>query len=445
MQPIAPDYKAPEPDDLPSVADGTYSIEAINFMEKSIDKATKKPILLDSSFGPTVYFDLSILGNDDETIPLSCRIHELPHIVQAFTGKAGELLPPVPALDQVGAIETYLMLAAQLANEGTLRPTMTVKKGWGSAYRFSGSQIPVGSYHGYFTDILTKNAMGLPAHNPSDRYPDQHQFDGLFLIVANQYGEQCGWSGVSVMQKFMQYKATTVTDENGQLKPDWVRGPKTGEYTQTAKNFSIFVGTTAPSLFANGTPQFADPANMCPEWLISVQQDRVLLNLSIKANKSGYPSIDIEAVMAADPSRLCFDIARPTSIIDSPPKTPSQPPVNAQIPQTPVPQNVPTVSNNHLQVLCDLLNVFTSETEQFRLPFPSKAAMYTEEQKDVILRYIAPLKEQLSTAVPNKMTLGDVGIIFENLPYEEWNDKPDLSFAVSQLYTQLEADEEAPF
>ena len=432
MQPIAPDYVAPETD-LEAVPDGVYTPESISFMDKSIDKATNKPCLTDSDYGPVVMFDLSIVGNDDDTIPLSCRISEVPYMVQAFTKKASELLPPVPALDQLAAIENYLILAVQLCNEGTQRPNIVVKKGWGSVYRLTGSGIPQSDYHGYFTDITSKNSIGLPSALASERYPDQYQFDALFLIVADRYGEQCGWSGVSHFQKFIKYRATTITDEEGQLKADWIRGKKTGKYTQTAKEFSLFVAATAPSLFAT-EPRFADPRNICPEWIIAAQMDRVLLHLPILINPKGYSVLDTAKVTAADVSKLKFDID--TSV---PSHVPQVPPSSNNVVQ----EIESTVRvDHHLQVLCDLFNVLIDDGAYFSVPF-LKPGELTPNQLNVVMSLLAGLKEKLSTNKLNKLSLADVGLVFEELPFEDL--KQEKVTKIAEIYARLEVDEEIPF
>jgi len=434
MQPIAPDYVAPE-NDLEAIPDGVYTPESISFMENSIDKATNKPCLTDSAYGPVVMFDLSIVGNEDETIPLSARINEIPYMVQAFTKKASELLPPVPALDQLAAIENYLILAVQLCNEGTQRPSIVVKKGWGSVYRLTGSGIPQSDYHGYFTDITSKNSVGLPSALASERYPDQYQFDALFLIIADRYGEQCGWSGVSHFQKFIKYRATTITNEEGQLKADWIRGKKTGEYTQTAKDFSIFVATTAPSLFAT-EPRFSDPRNICPEWIMTAQTDRVLLHLSIAINPKGYSVLDTSKIAAADVSKLRFDVdtSVPLPVAQVPPSSND----SIDVQET---ESVVRV-DHHLQVLCDLFNVLVDDGAYFSVPF-LKPGELTPNQLNIVMSLLAGLKEKLSTNKLNSLSLVDVGLVFEELPFEDLEQEKVTKIA--EIYARLEVDEEISF
>lgn len=404
MQPIERDYQPPENDELGNIEDGVYSPESVSFMKKCIDDVTKKPKLIDSKYGLVVMFNVMIVGNDEDTIPLSCRLAEIPFMVQAFTGKAAELLPAVPALDQVQAIETYLMLSSQIVNEGILKPTIRVKNGWGSVYRLSGSQIPVDNYHGYFTDIASKNNVDLPAPAASAKYPDEYQYDGLFLLVADQYGEQCGWSGVSHLQKFLKYKATTILQE-GKLVTDWVRGPKTGKYTKTALDFSNFVRDTAPSLFADGVPNFNDPANICPEWILAAQSDRVLLNFKISKNKKGYAVLDTTSVSVADSAKLRFDVD--DSVISS-----------ISVPNAVVDTGQVT-SVNHLQILCDLLNVFIPENvlPKFQIPFP-QANVLNETMLTVLKKYLGPIGDHLSTRKLNNFTLADVRLVIDNLPFE---------------------------
>lgn len=455
MKPIAPEYEAPEAD-YETIPDGIYTPESISFMEKSLDSATQRPKLIDSTYGPIVMFDLSIVGNEEDTIPLSCRLNEVPYMVQAFTNNVATLLPPVPALDQVQAIETYLLLAAQLCNEGTLRPNIGVKKGWGSVYRLTDSRLPVGNYHGYFTDILPKNSVGLPAPEQSVRFPDSYQFSGLFLIVADQYGERCGWSGTQYFQRYMGYKATAVHNEKGELVADWVRGKKTNEYTRTAKEFSTFVITTAPSLFPEeGTPRFTDPRNICPEWLLAVHRDRVLLSLSIGVNDKGFSVLDITKVFQADPTKLRFDVAANAPPQPIPQSTPPSPQPQSQLPvkehtesplvaTRPVPPSVPPVADKHLQLFCQLLNVFIADDDTgFIVPFVK--SVFTDSQKQIIQLYVAPFKTQLSTPKLNKFTLGDVGIIFENLPFETLQNTPNILTKISEIYQQLELDEADAF
>lgn len=439
MQPIAPDYVAPE-NDIENIEDGIYTPESISFMEKSIDKATNKPCLTDAKFGPVVMLNLSIQGNDDLSVPLSTRINEIPYMVQAFTKKAGELLPPVPALDQLAAIENYLILAVQLCNEGTQRPNIVVKKGWGSVYRLTGSSIPQSDYHGYFTDISSKNELGLPSALASDRYPDQYQFDALFLIVADRYGEQCGWSGVSHFQKFIRYAATADTDEKGQLKADWIRikkGKDKGKYTKNAINFSRFVGTTAPSLFPTEPgmePRFVDPKNICPEWIMTVQMDRVLLHLSISINPKGYSVLDIAKISAADVSKLRFDVdaSVPVPVVQVPPPSNGSGLVQETEPKIQV--------EHHLQVLCDLFNVILDGGDnEFSVPF-LKPKELTSIQLSVVMSLLKGIKEKLSTSKLNELSLVDVGLIFEELPFEDLGQEKVEKIA--EIYARLEINEE---
>lgn len=437
MQPIAPDYVAPE-NDIENIEDGIYTPESVSFMEKSIDKATNKPCLTDAKFGPVVMLNLSIQGNEDMSVPLSCSLNEIPYMVQAFTGKAGELLPPVPALDQLAAIENYLILAVQLCNEGTQRPNIVVKKGWGSVYRLTGSSIPQSDYHGYLYNITSKNELGLPSALASDKYPDQYQFDALFLIVADRYGEQCGWSGVSHFQKFIRYAATADTDENGQLIADWIKikkGKDKGKYTTNAIAFSHFVGTTAPSLFAT-EPHFADLKNICPEWIMTAQMDRVLLHLPISINPKGYSVLDTTKVTAADVSKLRFDIDTSVSlhVVQVPPPSNGSGSVQETEPKIQV--------EPHLQVLCNLLNVLIDEGDKFSVPF-LKPKELTENQLNVVLSLLKGLKEKLSTNKLNGLSLADVGLVFENLPFEDL--KQEKVEKIAEIYAKLEVDEEIPF
>lgn len=460
MQPIPKDYVAPSYDD--QLDDGLYAPESIDFMETSIDKATGKPCLVDSKFGLKVMFNMTIVGNDDDTIPLSCRLNEIPFMVQAFTHDTAKLLPAVPALDQVQAIENYLMLAIQLCNEGIQRPNVTVKGGWGSVYRLIGNQLPEGNYHGYLTDITSKNSVGLPAPLPSDKYPDQLQYDSLFLIVADQYGEQCGWSGVSHFQRYMKYKATAYRDETGQLTADWIRvkkANKAGEfpYTGTAQEFSLFVGTTAPSLFPPPPappPNFNDPMNILPEWIIAAQRDRVLLSFAIGKNKAGFSVVSIKGVLVADPNRLKFDVK---GSIDIPSVGQTQPTTTR-----PLRGGSDNYSNrtredtggefvikaeeavNHISLFHDLLNILVEENDdEFNLPLPVKKQDYGQGQLDLVKKYIAPHKFLLSTTNLNDFDLNDVRLVLDNLPFQDLSQ--DQLTKIAAINDTLEVDTEVPF
>lgn len=423
FQPIPVDYQPPENDNnFNSVEDAQYSIEAIDFMEKSIDKATQKPRLVDSSFGPVVMLDLSVVSSEI-TIPLSCKLEEIPYLVQGFTGNAGSLLPKVPSLDQLPAIENYLIQAIQLCNKGTTRPTMGTKNGWGGVYRLSNAKVPKGIYHGYFTDILTKNNIGLPAHKPSDRFPDVSQFDGIFLIVADQYGKECGWSGARLMSKYIGYKSVAVEDDKGQLKPDWIRGPKTGEYTASSKAFSNFVAITAPSLFTG--VNFQDPHNICPEWLAAVQRDSVLISFQVDINKKGYNTLDIDSIVMADTRNV--EVSAGTT-----PRQEILPDTNnVAVPTTEI------EDKKHVKVLVDLFNMLLpDDAKKFDgKAFPPKN-LRTEEQKQIIASNLTPLKDQLSTGKLNQLTPYDVSIIFENLSFDSVSD--DDTGKIAELYQVVE-------
>lgn len=452
MQPIPKDYVAPSYDD--QLDDGIYAPESIDFMEKSVDKATGKPCLTDAKFGLQIMFNMTIVGNDDDTIPLSCKLNEIPFMVQAFTGDTVKLLPAVPALDQVQAIENYLILAAQLCNEGTQRPNVTVKNGWGSVYRLTGSQLPEGNYHGYLTDITSKNSVGLPAPIASERYPDQFQYDALFLVVADQYGEQCGWSGVSHFQKYMKYKAEIARDNPS--KADWIRTKKPnkeGEYKYigSAIEFSRFVGTTAPSLFPPPPappPVFADPTNILPEWIITAQRDRVLLSFAIGKNKAGYSTLNTKGILAADPTRLKFDVkerqtqqgnSKESSVI-----TTWETDIDKDSSMITTWETDSTETISYTSVLCNLLNVFVEdENNVFTLPLPVKKQDYGQGQLDLVKKYIAPHKKLLSTSNLNDFDLNDVRFVLDNLPFQDLSQEQLTKIAA--INDTLEVDTEVPF
>ena len=401
-----------------TIPDGVYNIISVIFKGKSINKATEKPTPVVSSWGVHQVF-YTLVTAEGKNIPLALDYRNIPYLVQAFTSDAANLLPPVPDLDNLQAVEEYLMQTRQLCDVSEKNPSVTLKggRGWAKIYNIQGAYLPQKTYILKLEDITPLNSIGKPEPKPSPKFPDTFQFGARFGVHYNQVCKRDGWSGVSLWVNFLPYQMEIVTSGEGELVTDWIRykgGPEVGNLVPKSKGFKAFVKACAPTLFTK-TFELEQAGNILPELLMQAKEDDSFIRMRVEAPGNGFNRLDLETAELEPLSNFNFNDAY------------NPPPVK-------VPEIVKKV--DHLEVLKMFFNlvegdfVFPENTSPI---FPIK---YNPVQLEVLKKYIGSVSDKVTTNKTSELTLEDVNIIMSFADFSTMT--PTVREAVAKLSSELE-------
>jgi hypothetical protein len=344
--------------------------------------------------------------------PVSLDLAQAKLLVMAFGGDM-TALPPIPGLNDIGGVSSFLEAVEVQCSNGTKTPKFQVSSGWADVSRFSGIYPPKGTYSWRVDHFEPQGEDDRPHWIDSVKFPGSHYFYLYVECVGDGMGNPSPYSGL-VLSTIMNYKVEV--GEDG--KPRWTTiqgGPNAGQFSKTGVAFSRFVEVVAPSWFS-GNNAVMDVNNILPELQNTIKADGIVFSAFATTNEKGY-------------WQFMHDTAIPLS---ADPQATTPPPPTKEAPAPPV------------DLTRQLIYILAGQ-EGVETPFSSEKTLdVTKECIPVLKKYLTPAKEKgiITAGRLQLIPLSELLGFLDGLTIGDFN--ADLGKRLVELTTQAHKQMEEP-